>query len=171
MWYYYKQIIMKKALFVIDVQNYFINSQTKVLPKKIRQYIEKNKKKFDLIVFTHFVNDATASVFRLLNWKECSISPQIDIVEELRPVLKYGKVFAKNVYSVLKITQVKNLLKQYNIQELYLCGIDTDCCILATAYDGFDQGYKIHLLEDLCTASSSIKLHSAALSIFKRNLS
>lgn len=161
---------MKKALFVIDVQNYFINSQTKVLPKKIRQYIEKNRKKFDLIVFTHFVNDTTSNVYRLLDWKECVTSPEVDIVAELQPVLKYGIVVSKNVYSVLKITKVKNLLKQYNIEELYLCGIDTDCCVLATAYDGFDRGYRIRLLEDLCMASSSINLHRAALSIFKRNL-
>ena len=162
---------MKKALFVIDVQNYFINSKTKDLPKKIRQYIEKNRKKFDLIIFTCFVNDPSSSVYRLLDWKKCSNSPEIDIVEEIKLVLKYGPFFAKNVYSVLKVPKVKKLLKQNEIKELYLCGIDTDCCVLATAYDGFDQGYKIHLLKDLCMASSNISLHRAALLIFKRNLS
>ncbi len=161
---------MKKAILVIDVQNYFINSQTKDLPKKICQYVEKNQKKFDLIIFTHFVNDDKSSVYRLLGWKECSTSPGVDIAQELQPVLKYGRVFPKSIYSVLKITKVKNLLKKYGIEELYICGIDTDCCVLATAYDGFDQGYRIHLLEDLCMASSGINLHHAALSIFKRNL-
>ena len=161
---------MKKALFVIDVQNFFINSKTKDLPNKIVQYIKKNKNLFDLIIFTQFVNDPTSQVYQLLDWKKCSVSPEIDIVEEFKPLLKYGVIFTKNVYSVLKIPKLISLLRQHKIGELYLCGIDTDCCVLATAYDGFDQGYKIYLLEELCRASSKVSLHNAALSIFKRNL-
>lgn len=161
---------MKKALLVIDVQRYFINSITRDLPKKISEYVKKNRKNYDLIVFTNFINDSHSSVCLLLNWKQCMTSPEIDIVSELQPMLKYGIVISKNVYSVLKAPKVQSLLKKQRIKELHLCGIDTDCCILATAYDGFDQGYKIHLLQDLCMASSNINLHNAALLIFKRNL-
>ena len=161
---------MKKALFVIDVQNYFINTKTKTLPKKIQQYIEKNHRRFDLIIFTHFVNDPGSSVYRLLGWKDCTNPSQTDIAPELQPVLKYGIVVSKNIYSALKVPEINSLLKRYKIKTLFLCGIDTDCCLLATAYDAFDRGYKIYLLEDLCMASAGINLHHAALSIFKRNL-
>lgn len=163
---------MKKALFVIDVQNYFINKSNKNLPKKIYQYIKKNKKSFQLIIFTQFINSPSSSVYRFLNWKECSKPPSINIVEELKPMLKYGKIFSKSFYSALKIPQVNNLLKQYKIQEIHLCGLDADCCVLATAFDAFDQGYKVKVLKTLTTSSSkkNLNLYKYAFLIFKRNI-
>jgi len=161
---------MKKALFVIDVQNCFVNSLTRGLPEKICRYIEENRKNYHLIIFTNFVNDPHSNVYRFLHWKKSMVSPEIDIVPKLQSVLKYGLVVPRSVYSVLKIPRVASLLKKREIEEISLCGVDTDCCILATAYDGFDQGYRINLLENLCLDSSSIELHRAALLIFKRNL-
>lgn len=161
---------MKKALIVIDVQNHFINTLTKDLPKKILKFIKQNKDNFDLIIFTRFINTTKSSVYRLLNWKESMSSPEIDIVPVLQPVLKYGVVVSKSEYSVLKVARAKKLLKKFRIQELYLCGMDTDCCVLATAFDAFDQQYRIYLLEDLCMASSNVNLHKTTLSIFKRNI-
>lgn len=126
-----KQIVMKRALIVIDVQNYFMNSLTKHLPERILQYIQKNKGNFALIIFTNFVNTRESSVYRFLDWQECLGPPE---------------------------------------EEFYLCGIDTDCCVLATAYDAFDQGYRVHLLKNLCMTSTGKNLHNAAVSMFKKNV-
>lgn len=161
---------MQKALLVIDVQNYFMNSLTRDLPRKIKRHIEKNKDSYQLIVFTHFVNTPKASVYRFLDWKKCVNSPDTDIVKELQPILPYGVTIPKDVLSVLKAPQIKKLLNEKKINELYLCGIDTDCCVLATAYDAFDQGYRVHLLKTLCMTATGKNLHDAAVSMFKKNV-
>ena len=161
---------MKKALFVIDTQNYFINDVTKNLPGKIARYIKHHRQEFAVIVFTNFVNPPASSAYRFLGWKKSRTSPDIDIVPELQPLLKYGVSMSKDVYSALKVPEIKTLLKKKKIQELLLCGLDTDCCILATAYDAFDQGYRVKLLEDLCMSSTGNILHEAALSMFKRTV-
>lgn len=161
---------MKQALLVIDVQNFFINTLTAALPGKIRLYIQKNRKKFDTIIFTHFVNTPTSSVYRLLGWKKSMTSADTDIAQELQPILSQGVLVSKNVYSALKAPGVNTLLKNCHIQKLYLCGIDTDCCVLATAYDAFDRGYAVSLLKNLCMSSAHESFHAAALSLLKRNI-
>ena len=161
---------MKRALFVIGVQNYFMNPLTKDLPEKIRRYVKKNKNKFELIIFTNFVNTPQSSVYRFLDWTECLTSPETDIVNELNSVLRYGIVVAKDVLSALKIPKIKNLLAEKRIEEIYLSGIDTDCCVLATAYDAFDEGYRVRLLEKICMTSTGKNLHNAAVSMFKKNV-
>ncbi len=161
---------MKKALFVIDVQNSFINSVTVNLPKKIKEYVERNWCNFDLIIFTNYVNTPQSSPYRFLNWKKSMTVPETNIVTELQSILKYGILISKHVYSSLKVPRIKKLLLEKKVEEIYLCGIDTDCCILATAFDAFDQNYKVHLLEDLCLSRTGKYLHEATVSIFKRNV-
>lgn len=161
---------MNKALLVIDVQNYFMNSLTQGLPGEIRRYIEKTKNNYKEIVFTNFVNRPSSSTYRFLNYKECMRSPDTDIVDELKPVLSFGTLLTKHVLSAIKVTKLQKLFEQSNITELYLCGIDTDCCVLASAYDAFDLGYRVYLLKDLCMTATGRNLHDAAVSMFKKNV-
>lgn len=44
----------KKALVIIDLQNYYINETTKHLPSKIKDYIESNN--FEFVLFTKYIN-------------------------------------------------------------------------------------------------------------------
>lgn len=162
-------ISMKKALIVIDVQNYFMNPLTKDLPGKIKRYVENHKDEFDLFIFTNFVNDPSSNSYKS-GWKECASPPDTELVDELKPVLKFGKVFSKNALSALKVKEIKRLLEQNKIDELYICGIDTDCCVLATSYDGFDQGYNITVLENLSMTHTGKNLHDFALKMINRNI-
>ncbi len=161
----------KEALFVIDVQKYFTDRDlTRALPEKIRKYVEEQKKRYGLILFTTFINTPSASVYRFLGWKKCMNPPDTDIADDLQPALQYGTVVSKDVLSALKVPQVLTLLKEHNIRKIDLCGVDTDCCILATALDAFDQGYEVHLLEDLSLSHAGTRFRDAALAIFYRNI-
>lgn len=161
----------KEALFVIDVQKYFTNTEfTRGLPEKIRRYVEEQKEHYPLILFTTFVNTPDSSVYRFLGWKKCMGPPDTDIAPELQPVLQYGTVVSKNALSALKVPRVQELLEEYHIEEIDICGIDTDCCVLATAIDAFDEGYQVHLLRDLSMSHGGKNLHDAALLIFDRNI-
>lgn len=51
-----------------------------------------------------------------------------------------------------------------------VCGFDTDCCVLATAYDLFDEGIKPVILENLTYSTSKEKFHSSAIQMIKRNI-
>lgn len=57
----------KKLLLIIDVQNNFINHNTKNIPLKIEKLIKKNK--FDYIAYTKFINDINSRFYKVLNYK------------------------------------------------------------------------------------------------------
>lgn len=158
----------KTALIIIDVQNYFVNEHTKSIPEKIAQFIDKNR--FDFVLFTKFVNREGSNYFKLLGWKKCLGSPDTDIHPALAKFVNDSNLFEKASYSIFKSKGFPDFLKHNNISKLYLCGIDIDACVLASAFDGFDLGYEIHILKDLSLSHSGKKLDKAALEIIKKNL-
>lgn len=160
--------MIKNALIVIDVQNYFVNKNTKILPQKIANFIENNK--FDFVLFTKFVNKEDSNFFKIFDWKKCTDSPDIDIHSALVKFVDKNNAFEKSTYSIFKCEKLAKFLKKNKITKLFLCGIDTDACILASAYDGFDLGYYIEILKDLCLSHSGEKLNNSALNIIEKNL-
>ena len=157
---------MKTALVVIDVQNYFVNEKTKELPAKIATYIRNNK--FDFVLFTQFINRKGSNFFKLLNWRKSTSSPEIDIHSTLVPFVTKNNLFKKYTYSIFKSKDFTEFLNKNRISKVYLCGIDSDSCVLASAFDAFDLDYEVKVLTDLSMSHSGD--HSAALRIINRNI-
>ncbi|OIN84113.1 isochorismatase family cysteine hydrolase [Francisella sp. TX07-6608] len=155
------------ALVIIDVQNYFVTEHTKELPHKIRKLIENND--FDYIVFSKYVNDLKSNHYKLLKWDECQNSPDIDIHIELLEFSNSENVFEKNTYSIFK-SKMLDFFKAKNISKIYLVGIDIDACVLASAFEGFDLGYDIEILQDYSLSDGGKELNEAAIRIINRNI-
>jgi len=160
---------MKKALFVVDVQKFFENKKTKLVAKKINNYIKNNKDKYSLIVFTVFKNNPQSSLWKIFKWTGCKKGREIEIMDELLNLVDKSNVIFRNTYSLLKAPRLKEKLNKYKIQQIDICGFDTDCCVLATTYDLFDSGWKPVILKNLCFSTSKEKLHKIALKIIERN--
>jgi nicotinamidase-related amidase len=161
---------MNKALIVIDVQKYFLTKKTKIIVEKISNYLKISPQKYSLIYFTIFRNDPDAPLWMISEWKDCTHSPNTDICNEIKEFTNNNNLFYKNILSAAKVPQIIQGIKSRNIREVHLCGFDTDCCVLATAYDLFDQGIKPVILEDLTWSTSKEKLHHPALRILERNI-
>jgi nicotinamidase-related amidase len=159
---------MKKALIVIDVQNGFINKKTSLLPQKIADLIA--KRKFDGIVFTKFVNKKGSNYFKILNWRNMQRSPDTDIHPALASLVKKYGVFQKMTYSVFGNKSLQPFLKRKKITRVYLCGIDIDACVLATAFDAFDLGYKVTVLSEYSKSQGGKNYDRAAQKILGRNI-
>ena len=56
------------------------------------------------------------------------------------------------------------------LSKIYLCGIDTECCVLKTAFDLFENEYDVYVLQDYCACSKGIERHNNALQILRRNI-
>lgn len=159
-----------KALIVIDVQNYFLTSATKPIVKRIQQYLKNQSKQYATIYFTVFKNDPRAPLWKISDWQGCIGSPETDICNELAEFTNKDNLFYKNILSAYKVTSIKNNLKKNKISQVDLCGFDTDCCVLATAYDLFDSGIKPVILENLTWSTAKEKLHLPALQMIERNI-
>lgn len=153
---------MNTLLLVIDMQKAFINPNTEYLIEKISNLINTNQ--YNHIVFTRFINTNDSIYVSDLNYYGC-------IGEDKELVIKPDnhKVIDKKVYSSLN-SELKNYIIENNIVKIYLCGINTDCCVLKTAFDLFENEYDFYILKDYCASTNGIEKHNNALEILKRNI-
>ncbi len=158
----------KNALIVIDVQNYYINDHTNELPQKIFDFIKRNR--FDFILFTQFVNRKDSNLIKVFNWDKMMSSPDIDIHKIFDKYIEKNNVFRKSTYSIFKSKKFTEFLKKNKITDLFFCGLDTDACILASAYEGFDLDYSVKVLENLTLSHCGTAFEGAAMKIINKNL-
>lgn len=160
---------MKKALIVIDVQKGFAVEMAEDLPKKIVSHLKTNK--YDFVLFTISHNTPSSNFRKLLEWHGGIRKPYIDIHPLIEPMLTKENTFHKHTYSAFKAPGLKKFIKLNGIEEIYLCGINTDACVLASAFEAFDLGYNFKIIDDLCSVSSYKQEYvDAANVIIKRNL-
>ena len=152
---------MNSLLLIIDLQKVFINKNTRKLPKKINKII--NDKKYNKVAFTRFNNFDDSIYVKKLKWKKCIN------VDDKKIMIDVGNnnVFNKYVYSAVNEEFIK-FIKENNITNIYLCGIDIECCVLKTAIDLFELGYNVYVLKDYCTCTHGIIRKNNALKIIKR---
>ncbi|MBQ7140864.1 MAG: isochorismatase family protein [Bacilli bacterium] len=152
---------MNKLLLVIDAQKDFINENTKPILLKIEELINENK--FEYIAFTRFLNYIDSNWYKKLKYNGCLTEEEQEIVIDT----KGYKIFDKKIYSCLS-DELKKYLLENNIEEIYLCGFDTDACVSKTALDLFENNYNVYILKDYCMSHESVELHDVYINNLAR---
>lgn len=152
---------MNKLLLVIDAQKSFINENTKSYIKKIIELIEATE--YEKIAFTKFINSKDSIWYKKLNYKGCMTEENQSIMIDT----KNNKVFEKDIYSAFN-KELVEYIEENNIGKIYLCGFDTDACVLKTALDLFENNYEIYVLKDYCMCSAGQKIHNETIENLKR---
>lgn len=154
---------MNKLLLVVDLQNDFINENTKFLKEKIKRLITSNK--YNYVVFSQFINSDNSKFVKQLNWNGCLTEDGKEIAIEV----ENGYILRKDTYTCLNYELVK-YIDDKKIDEIYICGIDTECCILKTAFDFFEKDYNFYILKNYCASTHGENRHNNAIEILKRNI-
>ena len=55
-----------------------------------------------------------------------------------------------------------DIKEENDIEQIYLCGFDTDACVQKTALDLFENNYDVYVLKDYCM-TTSIELHNVII--------
>ncbi|MBR2708972.1 cysteine hydrolase [Candidatus Saccharibacteria bacterium] len=150
-------------LLVVDLQNEFINDNTKKATREIAKLV--NSGKFTDVVFTRFINSPNNPTFTRLGWKGCMDENSRKICIDTGK----HKVFDKTTYSAYG-EDLTRYIHQNNLDKIYICGIDADCCVLVTAMNLFENNYDVYVLEDHIYSSSGEKAKQNAVDILKRNI-
>ena len=88
-------------------------------------------------------------------------SEAIEIVDALAP--KDGEIVVdKHRWSAFYETSLSLMLEGMGITDLIIGGVVTDGCLMTSVFDAYFRGYRIHLVHDACTATSS-GMHQAAM--------
>ncbi len=157
---------MKRILIMVDVQNGFIRSEeTTKIAEKISE-LSRNKF-FDYVIATKFINKKNSPFQTILNWQGLTDTSQT----ALHNSLKYDKVVTKYNYTCVTdafLKQLKEINNNKYPEEVYIAGIDTDCCVLTIAGDLFKKSIRPIVIKDHCYSNGGVGSHTAGLTVLSR---
>ncbi len=90
-------------------------------------------------------------------------------MEEIRKLLASTKPLRvhKHTRSVFRGNQdVAAFLKEKGVEEVHLVGTETNDCVLASAFDAFDSGFPVYVLEECCESATEGR-HQMGLDILR----
>lgn len=158
----------KPVLVVVDVQNGFITEHSEPVVPVIVDLVRRWQAAQGDVVFSRYLNYAGSPFERLIGWTKMVDSPETDLVTELAPyVSPRTPVVDKYVYTLFN-PEGTHLVDERGWTDLYLCGIDTDSCVLKTAVDAFERDLTPWILKDACASHAGPKAHAAGLFIAGR---
>lgn len=157
---------MKNILIVVDMQNGFNRyEQTHILANKIVQLT--NSGIFDSIIATRFLNKEGSQYTKFLDWHRLQNEPDIDLINGI----KADVVVDKRIYTCVT-TKFLSLLRELNggkrPKHIFICGADTDCCVLKTATDLFEKNIMPIVLTNYCDSNGGPLSHEAGLRVMNR---
>ena len=99
-----------KILLCIDVQNGFVNDNSKDIVKPIINATRSSK--FNYIIATQFINTKSSVYYTKLNWKRLIQEPEINLVDGLNYDVSYKKKsYSSYTDKFKKIVSTKNIIK------------------------------------------------------------
>ena len=151
----------RRALLIVDVQVGFVNDATRhILPKVVAL-----QSQYKHVYATRFVNAEGSPYRKLLDWHRFYANSG-DVPLAFQPV-DGVTVIDKYVYTCVTPDFLHDL-RDKGIEEVAICGIDTDACVSACAVDLFENGIRPVLLSEACASHAGAEFHEAALRILAR---
>ncbi len=177
---------MKRALLNIDYTYDFVADKGKLTCGKPGQEIEEAivhlTREFieagDMVVFSvdkHIEGDTLHPETKLFPPHNIEGTDGRDLYGSLAEVYNNHKddsnvhYMDKTRYSAFTGTDLEIKLRERGIEEIHICGVCTDICVLHTAVDAYNKGFKIVIHQD-AVASFNEAGHDWALGHFANTL-
>ncbi len=156
---------MFQALLVIDVQEewrdpnspLYLGSDFKELVKNVNDLVTLCRSKAIPVIWVKHILRVDGSDRERFQPKDVSYlvegSKNAEFMSDLKP-LPSEPVLKKNRLSCFLGTNLDDLLKKMNIDELILCGIMTNGCVRTTTIDAYQRNFKVSLVKDCCGSGS-----------------
>ncbi|WP_068925628.1 cysteine hydrolase [Planobispora rosea] len=156
------------VLIVIDAQNGFISEHSSPVIPVIANLVDQWQTAGGDVVFTRYLNYAGSPYERLIRWSKLKDSPEIDIVPELLPFVgKATAVMDKTIYSFFN-EEGEALVREHGWSDLYVCGLDTESCVLKTMVDAFERDLTPRLIKDASASHAGQVAHDAGILVASR---
>ncbi|MHA1345809.1 MAG: isochorismatase family protein [Candidatus Heimdallarchaeaceae archaeon] len=165
----FKLNLKKAALLVLDMQDYFLNKESHAfVPSSLSiinsiQEISKTIQEMgNKVIFSRHL-DAENKSSTMNRWWKDNIKPDSDLSKITNLLNKQSiEVIEKNQYSAFYETELENILKDNEIEQVIITGVMTHLCCETTARDAFMRGFEVFFVVD-ATATYSEELHLGTL--------
>lgn len=154
----------KKALFIVDVQDWFIVERNKYIIPNIIKIVKENH--YDLIVYSISYNEKDSLWFKQIGW--CEEVHEDETIPELKEALVW-----KETIKVMKLTRsiwkwdldLVSILKEKGIEEIHLTWYESNDCVMASALESIDLWFYTFVIEEAVETRTTAKNHTMAIEI------
>ena len=153
----------KRALIVVDLQPRFVNDRMLYIVGHIEKLL--SQVPYDLYFEALFFAEEDSIWKKQANWfapkkdNMMTVSPVGEKLKELNSV-----EVIKSVRSAFKGEPViSDILREQEVEEVHIVGLDTYDCITATAHESHDLGFFTYIIEECCQATTNQDLHERAV--------
>lgn len=156
---------MSSCLVIIDMQRGFLTPRTEhIVPRVVSLASSGN---YDHVVATRFQNAPDSPYERFLGWDGLMDDYSQGIAPEVMGVVE--KVFVKHTYTCFT-DDFDGYIRENDIDLLYMCGVDTDACVLKSAIDAFERNIECKVIADCCASDGGQAVHDAAVCVLERTI-
>lgn len=145
-----------KALLIIDVQKGYIEKYAECLLSRINQRIQYAVQNEELIIYVKNVN-------RLRSGTKIN-----ELAEHLNVCSSY--VVCKETASAFSNNELLDILRQNQVTEIEIVGIDGNSCVASTAIDAQRQGYKVILPCEYIGVKNIVRFEKKKLSFAAKGI-
>lgn len=156
--------IQNPVLVVIDMQKGFLNEHSNHIIQNVSTLIRSCQGISMPIIFSRFFNVVGSPYERFIGWDRVHSEPETDIADELVHLAE--TLIDKSFYTVFT-PEFINLVKENNWKTFILCGIATESCVLKTAIDAFELGFRPIVISDACASDMGANSHIAGLLVLE----
>lgn len=151
---------MKTAFIIIDVQNILVETgfETEKLLEKIAYLQDQARSKNIEIIYVQHIENPEAQTSK--DW-------QLSAFLNRKPD---EKIFQKKYNSIFKETGLKEYLDQQGIEQLVLCGMQTEYCVDTSVKVAFEYGYQLVIPEGAVTTFDGEDIPAETLNEFYENI-
>jgi len=154
---------MKNILILIDVQNGFVLKGTNDRALcRINELVRGGV--FDCIIASVYRNYEGSPISKFMGWNEMKTEAEQQLAGDIKEHVNH--IIYKTVYSAFS-DSLNKIIRNENGGEIpshvFIAGMDTDCCVLATASDFFEKGIRPVVLTHYCGSSGGEEAHIAGL--------
>ena len=153
------------VLVVVDVQNGFITEYSKSVIPVIVNLVRKWQAAHGQVLFTRYFNYPGSPFERLIGWTNMVGGQETELISELTPYVRPHTPIIDKYFYTLFTSEGAHLIDVHRWTDLYICGIDTDTCVLKTAVDAFERDLTPWILKDACASHLIPEAHTAGLFI------
>jgi nicotinamidase-related amidase len=150
-----------RALIVVDLQRGFVNEHT----RHIIEPIERFQAGFAHVIATRFYRRTDSVIHRLLSIEGFERgSPDTELAFTPKPGTE---IIEKCSYSCVT-PELAEQLRGWGVDEAYVCGVDTDQCVLMIAADLLQNDIVPVVCEDLTASAAGSEYHERGLFLLRR---
>jgi nicotinamidase-related amidase len=137
-----EKVLMKPALLVIDVQKQFVPMMSRDDQDRALEMMN-----WSIWLFRQYGLPVVRVYHTSEKWGPKPDSPGFEFHDSLKIEQSDPKVI-KTYPSAFNKTELNNILKEKGINTLFLCGLSSVGCVLATYMDAANYDYEVFLIKD-----------------------